>query len=265
MALSMRRWSGRGACVVTTEAPSRLVPASTPQPWCGGRGERARLQAPTPLIHNGCRCVTRPRQPFCINRRLTFTGPARGPAPAAAVSVRVPAWVARPQGGRRWQTAGRGSRFAGSRGRQRGARSGAVARPGRDRRRMGWVVALARPAVAGALVGAGPARSRRLTAAIWVHLRHPRRRGRRYRRARCPRCRAGTFAGRRRRPGLGQRQVHRVGAGGHRPRNQGRLDRCGSGSGAGRGPPVTGLVRLTRRRRRPLPARVRSGRPAGRR
>ena len=225
MALSMRRWSGRGACVVTTEAPSRLVPASTPQPWCGGRGERARLQAPTPLIHNGCRCVTRPRQPFCINRRLTFTGPARGPAPAAAVSVRVPAWVARPQGGRRWQTAGRGSRFAGSRGRQRGARSGAVARPGRDRRRMGWVVALARPAVAGAVVSAGPARSWGLAAASCIYLRRLRRRGHRYRPAQCSYRGAGTFAGRCRGPGPGQRQVRRAGAGGHRPRDQGRLGR----------------------------------------
>ena len=38
-----------------------------------------------------------------------------------------------------------------------------------------------------------------------------------------------------------------------------------SGSGAGRGPPVTGLVRLARRGCRPLPAPVRSGRPAARR
>lgn len=48
--------------------------------------------------------------------------------------------------------------LAGSRGRQRGAALGAVARPRRDRRRLGPLAALAHPPVA------GPARSRRLTA-----------------------------------------------------------------------------------------------------
>src|SRR5258708_39998567 len=76
---------------------------------------------------------------------------------------------------------GYGGWFAGSRGRQRGAAFGVVARPWRDRRRMGWVVALARPAVAGALVSAGPARSWRLAAASCLYLRRLRRRGRRYR------------------------------------------------------------------------------------
>src|SRR5260370_8440012 len=58
---------------------------------------------------------------------------------------------------------GYGGWFAGSRGRQRGAAFGVVARPWRDWRRLGWVVAVAPPAVAGALVSAGPARSWRFS------------------------------------------------------------------------------------------------------
>jgi pimeloyl-ACP methyl ester carboxylesterase len=58
--------------------------------------------------------------------------------------------------------------------------------------------------------------SRRLPATIELHLRVPGRRGRGHRRHRCPHCRAGTLAGRGRRPGPCRRRVRRAGAGGHR-------------------------------------------------
>src|SRR3984957_16048513 len=59
-----------------------------------------------------------------------------------------------------WQTAGYGRWWAlaaSPAGRPRGARPAAVARPGRDRRRVGWLAPAARPAVAGGRGGARPA------------------------------------------------------------------------------------------------------------
>ena len=117
----------------------------------------------------------------------------------------------------------------------------ARARPARC---AGRVAAVVGPAAAGALAGAGPARSRRLAAPIELHLRVPGRRARRHRRHRSPPRYAGTFAGRGRRPGPGRQRVRRPGAGGHRPGDQGRPDRRGW---AGRSTPATGLVHLARR------------------
>ena len=83
------------------------------------------------------------------------------------------------------------------------ARAAAVARPGRHRRgvaRVSWPL-LARP-LAGALAGAGPAAGHGGSPPLPRYTFHTlRRRGRRPRRRRCPHRRAGTFAGRRRRPG----------------------------------------------------------------
>jgi hypothetical protein len=77
-----------------------------------------------------------------------------------------------------------------------GARAPAVARSRRDRRRVAGVAAVAGPALARALAGAGPARSRRFAAAIELHVRVPGRRGRGHRGDRCPHRRPGTLAGR---------------------------------------------------------------------
>ena len=158
---------------------------------------------------------------------------------------------------------GHGGWPAGCRGRQRGACAAAVARPRRYRRRLAGVAAVARPAVAGALAGAGLARSWRLAAAAGYTFesslpRSP---------VSSPSAPAPSCWGIRWAassawpwPAAGSH----AGAGGHRPGDQGRLDR-----------EELNRAQAAARRRRPgspratgcrtLLAGVGAGRPAARR
>jgi hypothetical protein len=128
--------------------------------------------------------------------------------------------------------------------------------------RQGWrpLLARRRPGAGWRRTGPGHGGSRPLPG---LHLRVPGHRGRRHH-PRCPRRRAGAFAGRRGRPRPGRRRVHHVRAGSDRPPDQDRADRAGAGPRGGRSTPAAGLARLAGRGRRPLPAHPGPGRTTGR-